>query len=83
MRDALRRGMGDVTFRQIRDNFDERQSAGEFLQSHSRKHQTGRQFTTRETIAEELCDDQAYATRTAHNRTDYADGRCRCLRSRP
>ena len=53
MRDALRRGMGDVTYTQIRQNFDHRVSAGEFQSVDVHRHATGRQFTTPETIAME------------------------------
>jgi conjugative relaxase-like TrwC/TraI family protein len=53
MRDALRRGMGDLTYRQVRDNFDQRHGTGEFQIVEGPKHETGRQFTTRETIAAE------------------------------
>src|SRR6202522_1667543 len=54
MRDALRRGMGDLTYGQVRDNFEQRQAAGEFQRAPGQKHDTGRQFTTRDAIAEEL-----------------------------
>ena len=54
MRDALRRGMGDLTYPQVRDNFEQRQATGEFQRTPGQKHDTGRQFTTREAIAEEL-----------------------------
>jgi ATP-dependent exoDNAse (exonuclease V) alpha subunit len=54
MRDALRRGMGDLTYSQVRDNFDQRHNAGEFKIAPRQKHETGRQFTTRETIAAEI-----------------------------
>ena len=54
MRDALRRGMGDLTYGQVRDNFEQRQETGEFERAPGQKHDTGRQFTTREAIAEEL-----------------------------
>ncbi|WP_158941369.1 MobF family relaxase [Granulicella sp. S190] len=54
MRDALRRGMGDLTYSQVRDNFELRQATGEFQRTPGQKHDTGRQFTTREAIAEEL-----------------------------
>ena len=54
MRDALRRGMGDLTCSQVRDNFEQRQATGEFQRTPGQKHDTGRQFTTREAIAEEL-----------------------------
>ena len=54
MRDALRRGMGDLTYDQVRGNFDKRHGSGEFQTVNGEKHETGRQFTTRETIAAEL-----------------------------
>ena len=54
MRDALRRGMGDLTYGQVRDHFEQRQATGEFQRAPGQKHDTGRQFTTREAIAEEL-----------------------------
>ena len=54
MRDALRRGMGDLTYEQVRANFDRRHGSGEFQTVDGQKHETGRQFTTRETIAAEL-----------------------------
>ena len=53
MRDALRRGMGDVTYPEIRKNFDQRVAAGEFSTVAAQKHATGRYFTTPETIAME------------------------------
>jgi conjugative relaxase-like TrwC/TraI family protein len=53
MRDALRRGMGDLTYSQVRGNFDQRHGTGEFQIVEGQKHDTGRQFTTRETIAAE------------------------------
>jgi conjugative relaxase-like TrwC/TraI family protein len=53
MRDALRRGMGDITYPEIRKNFEQRIAAGEFQSVEGTKHSTGRQFTTPETIAME------------------------------
>ena len=53
IRDALRRGMGDVTHAQIRRDFDQRVSTGEFQSVDGHRHATGRQFTTPETIAME------------------------------
>ena len=53
MRDALRRGMGDVTYPEIRRNFDQRIAAGEFRGVEGSKHATGRRFTTPETIVME------------------------------
>jgi ATP-dependent exoDNAse (exonuclease V) alpha subunit len=54
MRDALRRGMGDLTYSQVRGHFEQRATSGEFQIVPGQKHETGRQFTTREAIAEEL-----------------------------
>jgi conjugative relaxase-like TrwC/TraI family protein len=53
MRDALRRGMGEITYPEIRRNFDQRISSGEFRSVDGQKHSSGRQFTTPETIAME------------------------------
>ena len=53
LRDALRRGMGDTTYAQVRAEFDARQNQGDFLQIEGRKYATGRSFTTQETIAQE------------------------------
>jgi hypothetical protein len=52
-RDALRRGMGDLTYSQVRANFDARVAAGEFQSVPTKKHVTGRQFTTLEAIRAE------------------------------
>lgn len=53
MRDALRRGMGDLTFNQVRDNFERRHALGEFETVAAQKHDTGPRLTTPETIAAE------------------------------
>ena len=53
MRDALRRGMGDVTYTQVRQTFEARLAGGEFQSVAAIKHTTGRQFTTPETISME------------------------------
>jgi conjugative relaxase-like TrwC/TraI family protein len=53
MRDALRRGMGDLTFSQVRDNFEHRHAIGEFQTVQAQKHNTGTLLTTPETIAAE------------------------------
>ncbi len=52
IRDGLRRGMGDVTYAQVRGNLNARIESGEF-QTIERIHVPGRQFTTAETIAAE------------------------------
>jgi conjugative relaxase-like TrwC/TraI family protein len=52
IRDGLRRGMGDVTYAQVRGNLNTRIASGEF-QTVERPHMPGRQFTTAKTIAAE------------------------------
>jgi conjugative relaxase-like TrwC/TraI family protein len=52
IRDGLRRGMGDVTYAQVRRNLNARIASGEF-QTVERAHMPGRQFTTAKTIAAE------------------------------
>ena len=52
-RDALRRGMGETTYRDIRQEFDRRRDAGEFRSVQGMKHDSARSFTTPETIAAE------------------------------
>ena len=52
IRDGLRRGMGDVTYSQVRGNLDARIASGEF-QKVERASMPGRQFTTAKTIAAE------------------------------
>ena len=52
IRDGLRRGMGDITFAQVRSNLNARIASGEF-QTVERAHMPGRQFTTAKTIAAE------------------------------
>jgi conjugative relaxase-like TrwC/TraI family protein len=53
LRDALRRGMGETSYRDIRQEFDRRRNAGEFRSVQGMKHDSGRSFTTPETIAAE------------------------------
>ena len=53
LRDALRRGMGETSYRDIRQEFDTRQRAGEFRSVQGMKHDSARSFTTSETIAAE------------------------------
>lgn len=53
MRDALRRGMGDLTFDQVRENFEHRHAIGEFKAVAAQKHDTGLRLTTPEAIAAE------------------------------
>jgi conjugative relaxase-like TrwC/TraI family protein len=52
IRDGLRRGMGGVTYAQVRGNLDARIASGEF-QGVERASMPGRQFTTARTIAAE------------------------------
>jgi conjugative relaxase-like TrwC/TraI family protein len=53
LRDALRRGMSEVSYRDIRAEFDRRQEVGQFRSVQAMKHSSGRSFTTPETIAAE------------------------------
>ena len=52
IRDGLRRGMGDVTYSQVRGNLDARIASGQF-RGVERASMPGRQFTTAKTIAAE------------------------------
>jgi len=52
IRDGLRRGMGEVTYAQVRGNLDARLAAGEF-QIVERQNVPGRQFTTARTLEAE------------------------------
>jgi conjugative relaxase-like TrwC/TraI family protein len=52
-RDALRRGMSETTYAAVRANFERRLVAGEFQLVPGQKHDSGRQFTTTETICAE------------------------------
>jgi ATP-dependent exoDNAse (exonuclease V) alpha subunit len=52
-RDALRRGMSEVTYAEVRTSFEARIASGEFQRVPGQKHETGRQFTTAETIRAE------------------------------
>ncbi len=49
-RDALRRGMGETTYGQVRASVEARLASGEFQLASGQKHDTARQFTTAETI---------------------------------
>jgi conjugative relaxase-like TrwC/TraI family protein len=53
LRDAMRRGMGEASYRDIRAEFNQRQEAGQFRSVQVMKHSSGRSFTTPETIAAE------------------------------
>ena len=50
---ALRRGMGDVTAAEVRQEFQAKQQAGEFRAVESPKYASAGRFTTPETIAQE------------------------------
>ena len=51
--DALRRGMGEVTYPQVRASFEARVASGEFRFVVDDKHSSGRCFTTAETVKAE------------------------------
>lgn len=53
MRDALRRGMGEVTHSEVAANFRKREAAGEFLKVSIPGHHGGHRFTTREMLEAE------------------------------
>ena len=53
-RDALRRGMGETTYSQVRAAFDGRVEIGEFQQVTSPKQSSANQYTTLETIRAEM-----------------------------
>jgi conjugative relaxase-like TrwC/TraI family protein len=53
MREALRRGMGDVSFSEVQSEFQRRQAEGEFRSVQGQMYSSGRSFTTPETIADE------------------------------
>jgi ATP-dependent exoDNAse (exonuclease V) alpha subunit len=52
-RDALRRGMSETTYAEVRARFEARLASGEFQHVPGQKHDTGRQFTTAETVRAE------------------------------
>ncbi|SEG71602.1 conjugative relaxase domain-containing protein, TrwC/TraI family [Bryocella elongata] len=51
--DALRRGMGGMTYPEVRASFEARVASGEFRQIENAAHDTGRRFTTAATIKAE------------------------------
>jgi len=53
LRDAIRRRMGETTYREIRSEFETRRAAGDFKAVETPKYSSGRRFTTPETIAAE------------------------------
>ncbi len=53
LRDALRRGMSETTYAEVRANFERRLTAGEFQLAQGKKHDSWRQLTTAETIRSE------------------------------
>jgi conjugative relaxase-like TrwC/TraI family protein len=51
--DAMRRGMGETTYPEVRASFEARVASGEFRLVASEKHSSDRQFTTTQTIKAE------------------------------
>jgi conjugative relaxase-like TrwC/TraI family protein len=51
--DAMRRGMGEMTYPEVRSNFEARIASGEFREVSGSKHSAGRHFTTVGTIQAE------------------------------
>lgn len=68
VRDALRRGMGEITYSQIRAHLESRLLAGEFQTIERTQNRPGRQFTTARTIQEE----QEIVSRTREGRNQLA-----------
>ena len=62
LREALRRGMGEVSFQDVQEEFRRRREAGEFRSVQGQKHSSGRSFTTPETIAAERANVQHVLT---------------------
>ena len=52
-RDALRRGMGEIRYPEVRANFEARRATGEFQQVEALKHASGRIFTTQQVLGAE------------------------------
>jgi conjugative relaxase-like TrwC/TraI family protein len=52
-RDALRRGMSETTYAEVRASFEARVASGEFRLVPGQKHDSGRSFTTPETVQAE------------------------------
>jgi len=52
-RDALRRGMGETTYAEVRSDFEARRELGDFRSVEIRKYASGRSFTTPETAVAE------------------------------
>lgn len=67
-RDALRRGMGEITYSQVRAHLESRLSTGEFQVIERTQNKPGRQFTTARTIKEE----QEIVSRTREGRNQLA-----------
>lgn len=53
LRDALRRGVGQASYLEIRTEFDQRRNAGDFRAVDGMKHDSGRRFTTPQMLAAE------------------------------
>ncbi len=53
VRDALRRGMGEITYSEVRAHLESRLTVGEFRAMERRQNSPARQFTTARTIREE------------------------------
>jgi len=62
MREALRRGMGEVSFSEVQSEFQRRRDEGEFRSVQGQKYSSGRSFTTPETIADERANVQHVLT---------------------
>ena len=78
-RDALRRGMSETTYAEVRAGFEARIASGEFQLVSGQKYDSGRQFTTAETSSTRRAGNPSPdATGTGPRRTDHVDSGCRC-----
>jgi conjugative relaxase-like TrwC/TraI family protein len=68
IRDGLRRGMGEVTYGQVRSNLDARLASGEFQIVERSQAAPGRQFTTARTIESEQ--EIVRRVREGHNQSE-------------
>ena len=81
MRDALRRGMGDLTFSQVRDNFEHRHAIGEFQTVAAQKHDTGPTIDDARNHRRRTSDSGAHAARPEHGCAHH-ERRTRCVSRR-
>ena len=77
IRDGLRRGMGEVTYSQVRGNLDARLAAGEFQIVERSQDTPGRHFTTARTIEAEQ--EIMQRVRDGHNQSEPVFSRSQAI----